>query len=135
MAGPDSNKGREATQAPAAEIVSAFLMAMERRDLAAARQMLCDDFLMTFPGNMQFRMIEDMVAWAQSRYRFVTKTITDMDVLARPGHSIVYCHGTLAGQWLDGSPFEGVRFIDRFVVRDGLLIDQAVWNDLAVARV
>jgi hypothetical protein len=37
----------------------------------------------------------------------------------------------LAGQALDGSPFDGVRFIDRFALNDGLIVSQMVWNDLA----
>jgi hypothetical protein len=43
----------------------------------------------------------------------------------------VYVYGTLAGQALDGSPFDGVRFIDRFALDDGLIVSQMVWNDLA----
>jgi hypothetical protein len=43
----------------------------------------------------------------------------------------VYCHGTLQGQWPDGSAFEGIRFIDRFLVQAGRLVRQDVWNDLA----
>jgi hypothetical protein len=33
--------------------------------------------------------------------------------------------------WPDGTPFEGIRFIDRFTIRDGKLADQLVWNDIA----
>jgi len=43
---------------------------------------------------------------------------------------VVYCFGTLYGEWPDGRPFEGIRFIDRFVARAGKLADQKVWNDL-----
>jgi len=39
--------------------------------------------------------------------------------------------GTLYGEWSDGTPFEGNRYIDRFVVRDGLIVSQDVWNDSA----
>ncbi len=31
----------------------------------------------------------------------------------------------------DGSPYSGIRFIDRFTVRAGTLVDQNVWNDMA----
>ncbi len=44
---------------------------------------------------------------------------------------MVYCSGTLRGVWLDGSNFEGVRFIDRFEIADGKIRRQDVWNDLA----
>ncbi|MCC5862905.1 MAG: 4-oxalocrotonate tautomerase [Gammaproteobacteria bacterium] len=36
-----------------------------------------------------------------------------------------------SGKALDVSPIDAVRFIDRFEVRDGRLVDQQVWNDLA----
>jgi hypothetical protein len=42
----------------------------------------------------------------------------------------VWCSGTLAGEWTDGTPFAGIRFVDRFSVRDGMIICQEVWNDL-----
>jgi hypothetical protein len=40
----------------------------------------------------------------------------------------------LEGVWPDGSVFAGVRFIDRFVLVDGLIQQQDVWNDPAEAR-
>jgi hypothetical protein len=42
----------------------------------------------------------------------------------------VHCSGTLHGERVDGKPLEGFRYIDRFVIRDGLIVDQLVWNDL-----
>ena len=45
-----------------------------------------------------------------------------------------YCFGTLAGEWPDGRAFGGIRFIDCFTVKGGLLVDQTVWNDLAEVR-
>ncbi len=47
---------------------------------------------------------------------------------------MVYCTGTLEGQWLDGSAFAGIRFIDRFEVEAGRIVRQDVWNDLAEVR-
>jgi len=47
---------------------------------------------------------------------------------------VVFCTGTLHGEWLDGSTFEGIRFVDRFEIADGLLQRQDVWNDLELHR-
>ena len=33
--------------------------------------------------------------------------------------TVVYSIGTLHGEWPDGTPFEGNRYVDRYVVRDG----------------
>lgn len=114
-------------------IVLGFLAAMELRDLEKARSYVAEDFAMSFPGDTHFTALEELVAWSKNRYRFVTKTIDSVHELADESDAIVYCSGTLAGEWPDGSPFSSIRFIDRFVVRDGKLAGQEVWNDLAEA--
>ena len=118
------------------EIVEEFLETMAARDLAAARAMLAPGFAMTFPGGARFATLEELVAWAKPRYRWVKKRYDRFDETpaAANGETIVYCYGTLYGEWPDGTPFEGIRFIDRFVVRAGKLADQQVWNDLAESR-
>ena len=125
---PDSLK-------PATRLVRSYLDAMETRDLPKARAMLAPGFVMVFPGDIRLETLEALVEWSRPRYRFVRKSYERYDEAAGdlPGESIVYCFGTLTGQWLDGRPFANIRFIDRFVVRDGLLVDQKVWNDMAVA--
>jgi ketosteroid isomerase-like protein len=112
------------------DLVRAFLDTMERRDLAAARAFLADDFVMLFPGGARFSRLEDLVAHGAGRYRWVKKRIERVDEAPEEGGTVVYCFGTLYGEWPDGRPFEGVRFIDRFVVRGDKLADQKVWNDL-----
>lgn len=115
------------------ELVRAFLVAMEDRDLDRAKEFLADDFRMTFPGGAVFERLEQLIEWAKNRYRFVRKTYDRFDVATNADGPVVYCYGTLAGEWLDGTSFSGIRFIDRFTVRDGLFADQMVWNDLAEA--
>ena len=44
---------------------------------------------------------------------------------------VVYSLGTLYGEWPDGTPFEGNRYVDRYVVRGGLITEMDVWNDSA----
>ncbi len=116
--------------ASATETVRAFLAAMEARDLDDARAFLAEDFQMTFPGNAQFRALEELVAWGGKRYRFVRKTYEGFDECFGEQGVVVYCFGTLSGEWPDGRPFEGIRFIDRFLVEGGKLVDQRVWNDI-----
>lgn len=107
---------------------------MERRDLDAARAHLAPGFAMTFPGGVRLTSLEELVDWSKTRYRRVEKTYERFDELADGGTIVVYCHGTLSGEWLDGAVFSGIRFIDRFTVRDGLFTDQMVWNDMGEVR-
>ena len=44
---------------------------------------------------------------------------------------MVYSLGTLHGQWPDGTPFEGNRYVDRYVVSHGRITRMDVWNDSA----
>lgn len=102
---------------------------MERRDLAAAKVLLAPGFHMIFPGGRRFDTLEALVDWAKTRYRSARKTCERFDVAG----DVVYCFGTLYGELLDGRPYSDIRFIDRFTVRQGRLVDQQVWNDLAEA--
>jgi len=118
------------TPADAAQVVRAYLEAMEARDLDRARRHLGRGFSMTFPGNVRLHSLEELIAWAAPRYRFVRKTYQQVDTLG----SLVYCFGTLSGEWPDGTPFQGIRFIDRFALADGLIVRQDVWNDMGEVR-
>jgi limonene-1,2-epoxide hydrolase len=115
-----------------AQVVRDYLAAMERRDLAAAKAMLAPGFAMTFPGGVRLKTLEQLVEWARPRYRSARKTYERFDVApAQDGASTVYCFGSLHGQLLSGEAFSAIRFIDRFTVQDGRLVDQMVWNDMA----
>ncbi|NBB82390.1 MAG: DUF4440 domain-containing protein [Alphaproteobacteria bacterium] len=117
-----------------AALVRRFLDAMERRDLDAAAALTGPGFAMTFPGDARFERLADLVAWARPRYRHVRKTYDAVEVAPAGDHEAVWCFGTLEGAWPDGTPFAGVRFVDRFAVRHGRIVDQKVWNDLAETR-
>ncbi len=114
-----------------ADKVKEYLRAMEERDLELAKKYLAPDFKMTFPGGRTMTSLEDLVAWSKGRYTSVTKTFEDFDVFEDGEDTVVYSTGMLNGEALDGSPISEVRFIDRFVFREGLIVDQQVWNDLA----
>jgi hypothetical protein len=114
--------------------VKGFLAAMEARDLDGARAFLADGFVMHFPAQAPMHRLEELVAWSKPRYRFVRKTYDGFDVTATDAATVVYAFGTLHGEWLDGTTFEGIRFIDRFEVVDGRFTRQDVWNDMAETK-
>jgi hypothetical protein len=118
-------------------VVAAFLAALEARNLPRAAQLLAPGARMTFPGDRQFRTLESLVDWSKTRYLGVRKAIERIEELPVDGEGLttVYCRGTLAGEWPDGRPFAGIRFIDRFEIDDaGRIVDQQVWNDLGESR-
>lgn len=115
----------------AANIVRTYLRLVEARDLDAASEFLADDVSIVFPGGRTFGSLTDQVASSAGRFRSVKKTLDQLDVVSDGAETTVYVYGTLAGQALDGNSFDGVRFIDRFALNDGLIVSQMVWNDLA----
>ncbi len=117
--------------------VEQFLAALEARDLSAAAHRLAPGAPLTFPGGQRFHSLQELVAWSATRYRFVRKTYECFELLPADarGTAVVYCRGTLAGEWPEGTPFTGIRFIDRFEIdAAGSIVDQQVWNDLGEAR-
>ncbi|MCE8536994.1 nuclear transport factor 2 family protein [Ruegeria pomeroyi] len=133
-------RGRDTkTPAPAlpdpAEVVRAYLSAMEARDLDAARAMQGDGFTMYFPGTGPMTDLAELIDWARARYSFVNKTYEGFDAMPGAGDiSVVYCRGTLSGEWPDGTAFSGIRFVDRFELVAGRITRQDVWNDMGEMR-
>jgi len=121
-------------QTDASAVVRAFLDAMEARDLTAAQRFLAPGFVMTFPGGQRFTRLEQLVAWAKGRYQRVGKSYDRYEECWRGDDTVVYCSGSLHGVWPNGEAFEGIRFIDRFVVQGEQLLEQDVWNDLAESQ-
>jgi len=114
------------------DIVSAYLRAMNERDLKTASCFLSNNFKMICPGNIKFKTLVEFVEWAQNRYRTISKTISSIDISFYGLDTTVFCRGTLSGTWQDGSTFSDVRFIDRFDLSDGLITLHEIWNDLAL---
>lgn len=131
----DPSTSRPATSPEASDAGAnavAYLRAMEDRDLARAQVFLASGARLTFPGGVTYVSLEDQVAGSAKRYASVRKRIEAVDVVSGPDEDVAYVFGTLYGRWTDDMPFEGIRFIDRFAIRAGLIVRQDVWNDSAL---
>ena len=115
----------------AGRIVDAFLEASMRPDPELASTFMAPDVRIVFTGGRVFSHPREATAFNAARYRWVKKRIERNDIVAGDGEAIVYNLGTLYGEWPDGTPFEGNRYVDRFVVRGGVIVTQEVWNDSA----
>ena len=92
-------------KADAQGIVKQYLKAIDSGAVDEAQIFLSPDFRMTHPGGESFSSSE--------------KNYERFDQCQSGDESVVYCYGTQ----------NGVRFIDRFTVVDGLIRSQLVWND------
>lgn len=116
----------------AGRLVEDYLIRCEARDLVGAAALLADGALIEFPGGVRYDSLDAMVAEASTRYRAVRKRRQPPQVTTRDdGSALVLSFGTLEGEALDGTPFAGIRYLDVFVVRDGRIHEQRVYNDLA----
>lgn len=115
---------------PPADVALEFLEAQGKRDLDRARALCAQGFEMVFPGADPFTSFDDLIAWSGPRYRSISKTIDRVEEALQGGSVAVFVTGMLHGVLPDGERFEGIRFIDRFQVRGGLIERQEVWNDL-----
>ena len=120
----------ESTQS-AAEIVERFLAASMVPDPETAARYIAVDLKLTFTGGRRMSHPRESAAFNAKRYKWVRKKMERTDVVPSSRETIVYNLGTLYGEWPDGTPFEGNRYVDRFVVRDGKIVQMDVWNDSA----
>ncbi|MHC2535410.1 nuclear transport factor 2 family protein [Bradyrhizobium diazoefficiens] len=114
-----------------AAIVEAYLTASMIPDPDAAAAYMAPGTVITFTGGREFDHPRGPTGFNAKRYRWVKKKMDRFDVCPGDGETIVYSVGTLYGEWKDGAPFEGNRYIDRFVVRNGKITKMDVWNDSA----
>lgn len=90
----------------------------------------------TFPGGREFTDLREWFGWFRARMKRVRKRDHEIDVCrAANGDLVIYVRGFLEGETALGRAFDGVRFIDRFVVSNGEIVEQQVWNDLAACGV
>ncbi len=116
-------------------LVKRFLRAMEARDLETAEALMAPGARITFPGNKVFSSQREMVEASRGRYQWVKKTFDQVDAFAVDDGQVVYVMGTLYGVNRHGVSFSDVRYIDRFLLKDGHIVQQDVWNDLAESGV
>ncbi len=113
----------------AQDTVQQFLKSLETSDLNRAQACLDQEFSMTYPGGNEFTALPQLVEWLNNRYQSVDKTVERFDQSQAGVETVIYCYGTLSGVWLDGTSFTNVRFVDRFVVIDGLIHSLFSWSD------
>lgn len=130
MGGGQARRPAPARPDPVA-MVRDFLAAMEARDLDRAQGFLAPGFTMHFPAAAPMHALEELIAWAKPRYRFVKKTYEGFEAATCGEAVVVYARGTLSGEWPGGTPFGDIRFIDRFEIEGGKFTRQEVWNDIA----
>lgn len=117
--------------ATAARIVEEYLVASMVPDPEKAATYMADGVVITFTGGRVFSHPAGTAAFNANRYAWVKKSMDRFDVAPGDGETVVYSIGTLYGEWPDGAPFEGNRYVDRFVVQGGKIVKMDVWNDSA----
>ena len=116
------------------EFIREYLNASSERRMSDAAPYLAEEAILVFPQG-RFNGLEALAAAMSGRYRTISKSHDTWDVMEGDGDTVVVTTGTLSGVNTHGVSFENVRFCDRFVLRDGHISEQHVWNDLAESGV
>ena len=117
----------------ACAVVAAYLERSMVPDPEGAAAYVADEVKIIFTGGRDFAAPADTAAFNAKRYSWVKKRPGRMHaaVDATTGDMHVFNTGHLYGAWPDGTTFDGNRYIDTFIVRDGLIVETQVWNDSA----
>ncbi len=111
-----------------------YLAASGDRRIDEAQQFLADEVTLRFPSGT-YGSLAALLADSEGRYRRIGKIHESWDVAEHDGAVTVISVGTLHGENVHGVAFDGVGYIDRIVYRDGRIVSQQVWNDLAESGV
>jgi len=136
-AAPSSITGQETTLPPLpydpAALVDEYLRVLMIPDPVAARRFVSPELKIRFTGGREMIDPAQCAAFNATRYGWVKKRFEGTEVVAGATveQAIVYNRGTLFGVWPDGEAFEGNRYVDRYVIRHGLIVQMDVWNDSA----
>lgn len=116
-----------------AEVVDEYLRVLMRPDPVAARRFIAPDLRIRFTGGREMKDPSECTVFNAARYKWVKKKIERTETVAggSDAETVVYSLGTLYGEWPDGTAFEGNRYVDRYVLRGGLIVQMDVWNDSA----
>ena len=128
---PDTTGPATDTLPEEARIVRDYLEASMIPDPDRAATYVSDEVVITFTGGREYDHPSGPAAFNAMRYKWVKKDMRQFDVAQGAEGTVVYSTGYLYGEWPDGTAFEGNRYVDRFVVEDGLIVKMDVWNDSA----
>ncbi len=118
--------------AAAGEIVNEFLRLIMLPDPVAVSRYTAPGMKILFTGGRAMNEPADCTKFNASRYKWVKKRIERTETViagsngAAPDEFVVFSLGTLYGEWPDGTPFEGNRYVDRYVVKSGLITQMDV---------
>jgi hypothetical protein len=117
----------------AGQLVEEFLRVIMIPDPVGARAFTAPNMHIRFTGGREMSDPAQCSVFNKDRYAWVKKRFERTDVVAgaTDEEAIVYNIGTLYGAWPDGTPFEGNRYVDRYVVRHQRIVQMDVWNDSA----
>ncbi|NDB68073.1 MAG: nuclear transport factor 2 family protein [Methylocystaceae bacterium] len=119
----DIAKAITQNQSPIA-IVEHYLELLMGPAPVAARAYISPDVVIRFTGGRMMHDPTECAAFNKQRYAWVKKRFERADLVTDTfdGTHVVYNIGTLYGAWPDGTVFEGNRYVDRYVLCDGLII-------------
>ena len=119
------------TLPPEAKTVRDFLDASMKPAPDLAATFMSDDVVITFTDGQKHDHPTGTTAFNAARYKWVKKKFGQFDVAKNDSETVVYSTGWLYGEWPDGTAFDGNRYVDRFVIKNGKIVKMDVWNESA----
>jgi hypothetical protein len=110
-------------------MIIGFLDAQMAGRFDTVAHLVAPDCAIVFSGGRPFTSAADITAFNAKRYAWVRKRMERTDVAPGDGAIVVFSLGALYGAWPDGTEFDDNRYVDRFEIREGLIVRWEVWND------
>jgi hypothetical protein len=119
------------SQAEARKVVEQFIKGVNERNGDAVRAFAGPEIHMTFPGGIVIRSVEEFFEWLAGRSPRSIYKYDVIDVVTFDDRAVAYASGIVDGVTASGAEFAGVRVLDKFVIKDGLVVKKEAWSDMA----
>lgn len=118
-------------QIEARKVVEKFIKGVNERDGGVVRALSSPQLHMTFPGGIIIRSVDEFFEWLASRSPRSAYDYANIDVVTLDDCAVAYASGKMDGVTAGGVEFTNVRVMDKFVIRDGLVVAKEAWSDMA----
>lgn len=114
------------------KLIRSYLEAMQSDDTETVQALSASSPRLEYPGRLEFASVSDLLRWSHGRHKGIRHLFERFDFAGGgEGPTVAYVSGTLDGTFNNGKTFSGVRFIYRFAIQDGKILETVLWSDMA----
>ncbi|MDC0074014.1 hypothetical protein OAK17_04085 [Alphaproteobacteria bacterium] len=114
----------------ALEIIDNFNNKIYNNDPEYKKYIKESKFKCYWPGEKSTLSSNKLFTYLSKRYLISNKEYYSFDEIKKNKEKVIYCYGRMSGTLKSGVNFQGIRFIEKFIIEDKKIIYLSILDDL-----